>query len=640
MRVPGFGKSLAGRVNRSRIFANRALAVKLLMVVGFVNFTNPALAQSDEDNGIKLSFDIQTANGPPARQPVIREGELVSFDFRITDINDVPLSGLFPAVWIHSSMPAETGNHDICLDKVKTFIGGSLFSRAELDLNVYYVMVMNEDATISVVDPLFGFGGSKLLTMLALAGPGYDWDVNQAQDRVYVSIPSENQIAVIDVNGWTVTPVGSNGGLVNPGRVYLQPGEQHLWVLTEDGAVLYDPVSMEKQSHIKTPDPAAALEFSVDGRTAYLLGSESLHVVDMASMTIARSFRQAPGTVSMAYSKLAGSLYLRNAGSGDIRSIADGSFREAAVIKSDPGPGDMKVTPDGRWTFVVNTESDRLSIIDTAKQRIVQSGRVQPGPEYIAFSDDLAYIRHAGSSDLYMIPLDDKDLGRAGKPIPTIDTPGGDHSPGRVAIPSAGEAIVQAPGSNAVLVANYQDQAVYFYKEGMAAPMGSFNNYSKHPRSVLAIDHSLKERKQKGVYTSYASLPEAGDYEAALFMDSPRVIKCFPFTVEPADDSRSNYVVSLAIEDRTSSRLSANRENTFIYSVTSDYGGSLEGELFSIDVMLASGQWREKYDVQVNAGNELRIEIRPPIAGVYGVAVSAVNTGKFAASKEFSYEIY
>ena len=33
-------------------------------------------------------------------------------------------------------------------------------------------LALNEDATISVVDPLFGYGNSKLLTMVFLKSPG------------------------------------------------------------------------------------------------------------------------------------------------------------------------------------------------------------------------------------------------------------------------------------------------------------------------------------------------------------------------------------------------------------------------------------------------------------------------------------
>ena len=32
---------------------------------------------------------------------------------------------------------------------------------AELDLNQFYVLALNNDATITVVDPRFGFGGTK-----------------------------------------------------------------------------------------------------------------------------------------------------------------------------------------------------------------------------------------------------------------------------------------------------------------------------------------------------------------------------------------------------------------------------------------------------------------------------------------------
>ena len=635
-----FHSQTVGKMNR---FVRPGIWILLLtfLLADFVLIENgTVLADVSEDNGIRLSFDIEPANKSSASDDIIREGQMVSFDFTINDINDVPLSGLYPAAWIHPSSANEIGNDEICLNKVKTFISGSLLSRSELDLNVYYVIVLNDDATISIVDPLFGFGGSKLLAMLGLEGPGYDWVVNYAQDKVYVSVPSANHIAVIEVNGWTVKPAAVDYGLVNPRHVFLQPDQQNLWVLADDGAVVLNATTMEKQGHVKTATQASALEFSEDGRSAYLLDAEYLHVVDINSMTISRSIRRQPGLASIAYSGLAGTLYLRHSTNGDIWLIDDRTHSRRALIESDPGAGDFKISPDGRWGMLVNRVNDRLSIIDTARQRIVQSGVVQQQPEYIAFSDDLAYIRHAGSSDLFMLPLDDKDLGREGANIPTIDTPGGDQSPGLVAMPSGGEAIVQVPGSNAVLVANYNDKMIYFYKEGMAAPMGSFNNYGKHPRSILAIDHSLRERNARGVYSSYAGLPEAGVYEAVFFMDSPRVVKCFPFTIATAVDSITRSADRLLIRDLTAGELSAHKNNTIVYSLASGSGVSLEDELFSIDIILASGQWRERYSVKVDEKNEIRLDITPPLSGVYGVYVNAVNTDKFLASEQFSYEIF
>ena len=61
------------------------------------------------------------------------------------------MTGLYPA-------PGSTGRGEgqerrsrpvDCKQKVQAIIGGSLLSRPALDLNVYYVLALNEDETIS-----------------------------------------------------------------------------------------------------------------------------------------------------------------------------------------------------------------------------------------------------------------------------------------------------------------------------------------------------------------------------------------------------------------------------------------------------------------------------------------------------------
>ena len=67
---------------------------------------------------------------------------------------------------------------------VESIVSGSILSRPELDLNTYYVLALNADATISVVDPLFGYGSSKLLTMVFLKSPGEDWALTADGSRL------------------------------------------------------------------------------------------------------------------------------------------------------------------------------------------------------------------------------------------------------------------------------------------------------------------------------------------------------------------------------------------------------------------------------------------------------------------------
>ena len=63
-------------------------------------------------------------------------------------------------------------------------------------------MALNDEATISVVDPLFGFGGTKLLALIPLSAPGIDWVLTEDQSRLFVSLA--NAVAVIDTHTWKV----------------------------------------------------------------------------------------------------------------------------------------------------------------------------------------------------------------------------------------------------------------------------------------------------------------------------------------------------------------------------------------------------------------------------------------------------
>ena len=141
--------------------------------------------------------------------------------------------------------------------------------------------------------------------------------------------------------------------------------------------------------------------------------------------------------------------------------------------------------PDTTRTFAsIYLHENRLYILDAAKNRIVQTAAMKEGPDQVTFSDELAYVRHRGSEVVLMIPL--SQVGEEDRAVPVVDFPGGQNPPGRGTRPSPADGIVRAPGATAVLVANAPDRAIYFYMEGMAAPMGSFQNYGREPRARQA----------------------------------------------------------------------------------------------------------------------------------------------------------
>jgi hypothetical protein len=138
-----------------------------------------------------------------------------------------------------------------------------------------------------------------------------------------------------------------------------------------------------------------------------------------------------------------------------------------------------------------------------------------------------AYVRSAGTEDVALIRL--RTVGRE----PQVSRfPGGTAAPGRSRAPSVADSFFPAPDGGSMLVANAPDGVIYYYTEGMAAPMGNFQNYKREPKSVLVVDRSLRE-ESPGVFTANVKLPANGKYDVGFLLDSPRVTHCFEASAAP-----------------------------------------------------------------------------------------------------------
>ena len=112
----------------------------------------PQIIGSVEKQGVRVRLSMQRLPFPQDGTPAsvgFRQGDHVKFRFSIQDATGQPLIGAYPAAWMHPAAPSERGDPQVCKDKSNTFVSGSLFSRAELDLNVYYVVTLNDDASLT-----------------------------------------------------------------------------------------------------------------------------------------------------------------------------------------------------------------------------------------------------------------------------------------------------------------------------------------------------------------------------------------------------------------------------------------------------------------------------------------------------------
>jgi YVTN family beta-propeller protein len=580
------------------------------------------------EQGIAVDFSIVPSAGAKSQAP--REGDDVIVRFKLSSLADgSPVRGVQPAAWVDRLPAGGKISPQATRAKTQAFLQGGTFGKAYADLNVYYVLVMNEDNTISVVDPLFGFGGSKLLAYVRLSGGGEDWVLSSDQRNLYVSMPEASAVAVVDTTTWSVVANIATGQ--QPSRLALQPDQHYLWIADlgsgseamDRGVTVVAAEDRSIKAHIATGKGPCEIVFSEDSRTAFVLnrGSGTLSVIDVPSLRKLSDIPVGKKPVGLDHCAKSGSVFATDEESGQIVVVDARRRTLLTTIKAEPGLGQIKFPLNGQFGFAVNPKANLLHIIDSASNRVVQTGNTEKEPFQISFSDRLAYIRHRQAATVLMVPLD--GIGAAGKPVPVVDFEGGQASPGEARYPSTAASLVQAPGTSGVLVANERDKAVYYYEEGMAAVKGEFSNYGHFPRAVLPVDRTLRERSVPGVYETVVRLGEAGSYEIVFALSSPRIVKGFQLDVQPnleAEHQRkTGKLVALAgIENRV---IKVDQRVGIDFKVADELSKLPKTKLESLTVIayLAPGIWQKRLTPQETAEGVYSVAFKPPRPGIYYV---------------------
>src|SRR5262249_43303120 len=147
-------------------------------------------------------------------------GNEARVQFKISDVaTNNPVSGLRPAAWLDFRQSKNASSEKECREKIRAFLQGSFGTRPDVDLNSYFILALNREASISVIDPIVSFGTSKLLALVMLTNPGEDWVLSRDGLKLFVTIPMSNQVAVVDTATWKVATNIEVGA--RPGRITL-----------------------------------------------------------------------------------------------------------------------------------------------------------------------------------------------------------------------------------------------------------------------------------------------------------------------------------------------------------------------------------------------------------------------------------
>lgn len=591
----------------------------------------PEGTQKIVTQGVEVEFTIEpvTAAGDDNAAPVMEQRD-ARVRFRVTDTTThTPLAGVKPNVWLTRRVGDTTPKPEQCKEKIQSFLQGSLRSRPDVDLNSFYLLTLNQEPNISVIDPLLGFGGSKLVTLVMLKSPGEDWAITSDQERLFVSMPGSNQVAVVDTNTWKVVAEIDTGA--RPVRLALQPDEKYLWVGTDEGAesgvTVIDAAAFKSVARVATGAGHHEIALSGDNKLAYVTNRDAgtLSVVSVRDFSKVGEVKTGRKANAVAVSPLSKYAYVSDEAGGNITVVDGPEAKVVSHIKADAGLGAVRFAPGGRYGFAPNPTAGLVYIFDASTNRPLHALKIGKNPDQIAFTDDYAYVRSNGSLEVSMIRMS-----TVGKEPYVTKFPAGQVAPseGRTPVASA-PSLVAAPEPKSVLIANVADQQIYYYTEGMAAPMGNLQNYKRDPRAVLVADRSLREIKT-GTFETFTRLPTNGTYDVAFLLDSPRVTHCFETSAVLNPSIEHERRVALGVEYLEREKpLRAGEPYKLRFRLTDTATGKPAVGLKDVRVLvfLAPGVWQTR-DFANEAGEGVyEFSVSVPQPGYYTVFVESRSRG-------------
>ena len=568
---------------------------------GTIAETGTSAGQKDLNRTTREGVVVEFSTRPTSDDvEKVMAADWADITFRITDASTgQPIEGRYPAAWMDLSEAWEAkGDKPMsCKDRVSTYLQGIVGIRPMIDLNSNFLLVMNADASISVIDPVVGITGiTNLFAQINLEQAGADWDKTRDQRTLFVSMPHANQVALVDTETFKVVMNIDAGD--RPTRAKLQDDERYLWVgnnatrAEQSGVTIIDAIDRKKLAFINTGEGHHEIAFSDDNRYTFVSNRNSgtVTVIDVQTLKTVKDLETGPVPISLAFSTLGKALYVADGKDGTITVVDAASLEIRSRIKVKPGLGPMRFSQNGRWGIVVNPFEDEVYVIDASKDQLMHTITMGKQPYQVNFTRSFGYIRSLGTQDVGLIPL--SELDEVTTPVVSY-IPAGQNPPGAAAKISIADAMVPSLKQAAAYIVNQADGTIHYYMEGMAAPMGAFRNYGHQARAIDIVDRSLGEFSP-GVYTGRVKIPVAGQYDVAFMMDTPRFLHCFSAEVVP-NPELEDTTAKMGVEYQVGNRyVTVGTETTIKFRLTDTRTGDSARDIPDVTVLYYRSDGRDR----------------------------------------------
>jgi len=608
-----------------------AMGAGVLLLVAFLYLRSGSGTVSGNSvtrEGLKVDFSISSVVAPD--QP-LQAGEVARLTLKFTDTNTgKPVTGLLPAGWIDPLREGTKSDPESCRASAGTYLSGFVGIRPMIDLNSYYIVVLNADPTIAVIDPIIGVRGiTKLLTQVILPGPPDDWAPSADQKQVFVAMATNDSVSFVDLDTFRLVNTVKVGA--RPTRITVQPDGRYAWVGTtgaKPGVSVLDTEKQVVKAHIETGKGHHELVVTSDNRYALVSNRDdrTVSLINVRQLKKTKDFEVKGIPISLAYSPLSEAAYVADGETGEVLVIDPASGKVRATIALEPGLGPMRITPDGRYGFVVNPAQNAVFVFDTANNRQIHRIEIEGEPFQIVFSRAFGFVRSLSNSTVSMIRL--ADIGGEGQ-ITVSEFEAGDRPPKDSPYLLPADLFATAVTEASTIVVSPGDANVFYYMEGMNAPMGSFGNYGHRPLSAMVADRTIKEASP-GEYVSTVKIPADGNFQLILTLDTPQMIECFDFAAAVNPNlARDELPLRIAYETRGGALATVDKESKILFALndTAKGGAPYTGDDVTVLTFRAPGQDRQEHPVKSLGGGKYEFAFTPNKSGAYYIYPSVRSKG-------------
>jgi DNA-binding beta-propeller fold protein YncE len=486
-----------------------------------------------EEEGIRLRLRVEAIEDNASEVPQAGQNVRLLLDgHRLAD--GQPLEKWSIGAWLDRETDAMSGAVPVCGQRVARYLSGNLMQRPLMDLTGYYVLSLDAEPSISVLDPSVTFGGrSSLHSAIKLDGQGFDWAKTSDDALLFVALPNEKKLAIVDLQ--TLKVQGHLTLQGQPTRLALQPDERLLWVGqagTGDEASAVDVIDTmdgRQVAHIRLPLGHHEFDFSEDGRYTYVSSrrSRTLTIIDTSNFNIVNDVRLGFEPLGVIFVDKTSGVWVVDSDRGRIHRYGQQGYPIDSWAV-EPGFGPAKVTPDSRHVVAINPSKNRLYILDavTGEQKL---SLAVPGQPYdLIFTARYAYIRSLQSEQVGVLPLSGIDNAEAFiKFVPAGALPVAQTAN----LPRASSMTASLDNAGAFFVTP-SERTIYHYMEGMNSPSSGVRTYGHVPMAAMIIQRGLRE-VGPGQYETVVRLPSAGRMVLALASETPILRKCIGLKIEP-----------------------------------------------------------------------------------------------------------